>query len=127
MKVPVLYLEETLDDSMKDWHFCIRYNGNDSYVLYGYRYNNKLDFYTRMLFLTRVSLVRFLQSAIDRDNSTVDMTMYFVDQDDVCNNDNFDTYYESYHFSNELFGYDDYSFTENRLMDLLSILRDVRM
>lgn len=126
MKVPVLYLEETLDDFDKDWHFCIRYNGNDSYMLYGYRFNNKQDFYTRMLFLSRSSLVRFLQSAVDIESSTVDMTMYFVDEK-LINNDKFDSYYEAYQFNNELFGYDNYSFTESGLMDLLSILRDVRM
>jgi hypothetical protein len=126
MKVPVLYLEETLDDSFKDWHFCIRYNGNDSYMLYGYRFNNKQDFSTRMLFLSRSSLVRFLHSAVDVGSSNVDMTMYFVDDDDI-NNDTFDSYYEAYRLNNELFGYDSYSFTESGLMDLLTILRDSRM
>ena len=32
---PVLYIEETLDDLRKDWHMCIRYGGNDTYVVYG--------------------------------------------------------------------------------------------
>lgn len=123
--VPVLYIEETRDDSTKDWHFCIRYNRNDTYVVYGYRYNYKQDFYSKMTFLSRTSLVNFLKNACCTETSKMDLTMYFVDKNKVS--DNFDSYYYSYNFKNELFGYDDTKLEDEKLMDMLAILRDMRM
>jgi hypothetical protein len=123
---PVLYIEETLDDSRKDWHLCIRYGGDDTYVVYGYRYNCNNDFYTKMLFLNRHSLVKFLLSSCDISASKMDATMYFVNQNQL-ENDDFESYYTAYRFNNELFGYDRCSYTEKQLMDWLQILRDVRM
>lgn len=124
MTFPVLYIEETLDDSKKDWHFCITYNYNDTYVVYGYRYNYKNDFYTKMMFLSRSAVVTFLRNACCTESSTMDITMYFSD-DSV--EDNFEGVYGAYRYNNELFGYDNHSFTEESLMDFLKILRDLRM
>lgn len=123
---PVLYIEETRDDNKKDWHLCIRYEGNDTYMVYGYRYNYKNDFYTKMRFLDRKSLVKFLRYSCCVDTCKMDVTMYFVNQNKL-DNDDFDSYYNAYQYSNELFGYDDSEYTEEQLMDWLRILRDVRM
>jgi len=124
--IPVLYIEETRDDSTKDWHFCIRYGGNDTYVVYGYRLNYGRDFYTKVLFLDRSSLSDFLRSSCCEETSQIDTTLYFVDESDVTN-DHFESYYQLYQYNNEMYGYDDSNFTHDAVMKHLKILRDMRM
>ena len=124
--IPVLYIEENRDDSNKDWHFCILYGGNDTYVVYGYRFNYGQDFYTKMTFLSRSTLTDFLRNAFCVETSKMDVTLYFVNENDVTM-DHFESYYNLYQYNNELFGYDDSSFTHQNVMTYLKVLRDMRM
>ena len=118
--LPVFYIEETRDDSSKDWHFCITYE-DEIYVLHGYRYNYNNSFYTKMTFCDQNVLVKFLRNACCVETSSMDVTMYFVN-DKV---ENFDDIYNSYKYNNELFGYDNFSFTDKSLTDMLDILKDL--
>ena len=61
MTTPVLYIEEVLnnkenEDNTQNWHFCVTYSGNDTYVLFGMRNNNHF----RFKFVKRSSLLRFI-------------------------------------------------------------------
>jgi hypothetical protein len=123
---PVLYIEETRDDGNKDWHMCIRYLGEDKYMVYGYRYNYGNDFYSKMTFLNRKSLMKFLRLSYCTETSVMDVTLYFVNRHSL-DNDDFESYYNAYKYSNDLVGYDGHSFNEEGLMDMLRILRDMRM
>lgn len=124
MSYPVLYIEETRDDSTKDWHFCICYT-EDKYVVYGYRYNYGNDFYKEMEFNDQACLVTFLRKACCVESSSMDITMYFVNDSNDYNDYNFDSIYNAYRYKNEIFGYDNYSFTEENLTDMLNIIRDM--
>ncbi len=124
--IPVLYIEETRDDSSKDWHFCVRYGGYDTYLVDGYRHNYGKDFYTKMTFLSRRTLCDFLRSSVCVDTSKIDVTLYFVDESNIAI-DHFDSYYNLYQYTNELYGYDDATWTEDAVMRHLRILRDMRM
>lgn len=124
--IPILYIEETRDDSTKDWHFCIRYAGNDTYLVYGYRFNYEYDFFTKMTFLDRSSLADFLTYSCCVSTSKMDVTLYFVDEN-LISADNFTTYYNLYNNNNELFSYNQATFTKESLMKQLKILRDMRM
>lgn len=122
MSFAVLYIEETRDDSTKDWHFCIFHTDEDKYVVYGYRYNYGNDFYKEMEFNDQASLVRFLRTACCVESSSMDITMYFVNE---SVEDNFDGIYNAYRYKNEIFGYDKHSFTEKSLTDMLNILKSM--
>lgn len=124
--IPVLYIEETRDDSQKDWHFCIRYGGDDTYVVYGYRFNYGKDFYTKMTFYDRSTLSDFLRTACCDETSRIDSTLYFVNESDIAI-DHFDSYYNLYDYTNELFGYDNCTFNDETVMKYLKFLRDMRM
>lgn len=124
MTTLVFYVEETLSDGDLDWRACVRYNGNDTYTLYGTR-NEKHQF--RMDFLSRESLARFLTTAVDQA-SKLNTTLYVVDESQM-NFDNFSCYYESYNSNNELYGYDSLTYSEytSSLRDILMTLRDARL
>ena len=124
--IPILYIEETRDDFQKDWFFCVRYGGNDTYLVDGYRFNYGHEFYTKMTFLNRSSLSDFLRSACCVETSTIDVTLYFGDEK-MVSVDHFDSYYNLYQHTNELFGYDDACFGQDSVMKYLALLRDMRM
>jgi hypothetical protein len=124
--IPVLYIEETRDDNTKDWHFCVRYLGDDNYLVYGYRFNYGKDFYMKSVFGSRLALSDFLRSSCCCDSSKMDITLYFVDENDILL-DHFDSYYSLYTPNNEIYGYDDATFTHEAVMKHLRILRDMRI
>ena len=74
-----------------------------------------------MTFCDQNVLVKFLRNACCVETSSMDVTMYFVN-DKV---ENFDDIYNSYKYNNELFGYDNFSFTDKSLTDMLDILKDL--
>lgn len=122
---PVLYIEEVLSDKTLDWRACVRYQGYDTYVLYGVRWNGKTPQF-RMQFLSRKSVFSFLNGVVSKD-SKVNLTLYNVERSQLLM-DNFDAYYNSYNVNNELVGYDDLTYDEysDMLTDYLLVLRDSR-
>lgn len=122
---PVLYLEETMSDNTTDWRLCVRYGGDDTYEVYGSRWDGNSSQF-RFRFLSRQSLFTFLTTVICKE-SNVSLTLYNVDRSDMLK-ENFVSYYESYNTNDELVGYDNLSFKEYRsdLMKYLLVLRDSR-
>lgn len=131
---PVLYFEDkssSVDSSgsdgtssSQDWHFCVTYEGLDTYTLYGYR--NSTNQTWNLTFLTRQSLAQFLLTTLSR-TSNFTTSLYVVDEESLWR-DNFQNYYSAWQQENEFYSrevdWDHHTF--DSIMDHLLLLRDLR-
>jgi hypothetical protein len=119
---PVLHLRELCENGTYDWNLFVRYEINDTYIVYGHRSSksyNKL----RFKFLGRESLIAFFKHAFCRISSKLDVTMYNMRIDGDNYEGHYDYYINSISKSNELFGYDSLDINTKFLNDYLTILR----
>lgn len=130
---PVLHLRELCEDGTYDWNLFVRYEQDDTYIVYGIRKSGlnelKPSKYTpiRLKFLGREPLLAFFRHAFCSISSKLNVTMYNMSFDD----DNYEGTYQ--HYSNmmlsskydELFGYDGLDINMDTLNDYLTLLRYV--
>lgn len=119
---PVLHLRELCEDGSYDWNLFVRYEIDDTYIVYGHRSSktyNKL----RLKFLGREALIVFFKHAFCKVSSKLDVTMYNMRIDDENYEGTYDYYRSLISKSNELFGYDSLDINTKTLNDYLSILR----